>query len=161
LHKLLSAHAPWFQAEIKEVGWAKDIQFEHRLAQKFGRDRAWLVGDAAHQTGPIGMQSMNLGFREGADLAAKLTRILRDKGSPDLLETYDVEHRMEWEQLFGWKGGIQADAATDEWIRQRSARIPGCIPASGVELTLLLHQLGLEFKPAQLKKVGTEATVSV
>jgi hypothetical protein len=35
-----------------------------------------LAGDAAHQTGPIRMQSMNMGFREGADLAAKLTRIL-------------------------------------------------------------------------------------
>jgi 2-polyprenyl-6-methoxyphenol hydroxylase-like FAD-dependent oxidoreductase len=161
LHKLLSAHAPWFQAEIKEVGWAKDIQFEHRLARQFGRDRAWLAGDAAHQTGPIGMQSMNMGFREGADLAAKLTRILRDKGSPDLLETYDVEHQMEWEQLLGWKGGLQANSATDAWIRQRSVRIPGCIPASGEELTLLLHQLGLEFKPAQLEKVGTEDTVSV
>ena len=161
LHKLLSAHAPWFQAEIKEVGWAKDIQFEHRLARQFGRDRAWLAGDAAHQTGPIGMQSMNMGFREGADLAAKLTRILRDKGSPDLLEIYDVEHQMEWEQLLGWKGGLQANSATDAWIRQRSVRIPGCIPASGEELTLLLHQLGLEFKPAQLEKVGTEDTVSV
>ena len=104
---------------------------------------------------------MNMGFREGADLAAKLTRILRDKDSPDLLETYDVEHRMEWEQLLGWKGGFHASAATDEWIRQRSARIPACIPASGSELTLLLHQLGLEFKPAQLEKVGVEDTVSV
>ena len=45
LHKLLSAHAPWFQAEIKEVGWAKDIQFELRLARQLGRDRAWLAGD--------------------------------------------------------------------------------------------------------------------
>jgi 2-polyprenyl-6-methoxyphenol hydroxylase-like FAD-dependent oxidoreductase len=161
LQKLLSAHAPWFQAEIKEVGWAKDIQFEHRLARQFGRDRAWLVGDAAHQTGPVGMQSMNMGFREGADLAAKLTRILRDKDSPDLLESYDVEHRMEWEQLLGWKGGPQATATTDEWIRQRSARIPACIPASGMELTLLLRQLGLEFKPARLEKVEAEGAILV
>jgi len=161
LQKLLSAHAPWFQAEIKDVGWVKEIQFEHRLARQFGRDRAWLVGDAAHQTGPVGMQSMNMGFRESADLAAKLTKILRDKGSPDLLETYDVEHRMEWEQLLGWKGGPKANATTDEWIRQRSARIPACIPASGMELTLLLRQLGLEFKPARLEKVEAEGAILV
>jgi 2-polyprenyl-6-methoxyphenol hydroxylase-like FAD-dependent oxidoreductase len=161
LHKLLSAHAPWFQAEIKDVGWAKDIQFEHRLARRFGRDRAWLAGDAAHQTGPVGMQSMNMGFREGADLAAKLTRILRDKGSPDLLETYNLEHRMEWEQLLGWNAGPQASATTDEWVREHSARIPACIPASGRELTLLLNQLGLEFEPPHLHKVEAEGAILV
>jgi hypothetical protein len=72
-----------------------------------------------------------------------------------------VEHRMEWEQLLGWKGGPQATATTDEWIRQRSARIPACIPASGMELTLLLRQLGLEFKPARLEKVEAEGAILV
>jgi 2-polyprenyl-6-methoxyphenol hydroxylase-like FAD-dependent oxidoreductase len=159
LHKLLSVHAPWFQAEIKDVGWVKEVQFEDRLARQFGRDRAWLAGDAAHQTGPVGMQSMNMGFCEGADLAGKLTRILRDKGSSDLLENYDLERRMEWEQLLGLKGGPQASALADEWTRGRSAQIPACIPASGMELTLLLHQLGLEFKPPYLDKVEVEGAV--
>jgi 2-polyprenyl-6-methoxyphenol hydroxylase-like FAD-dependent oxidoreductase len=161
LQKLLSARAPWFQDEIKDVGWATDIQFEHRLARQFGRDRAWLAGDAAHQTGPVGMQSMNTGFREGADLAAKLTRIMRDQGSPDLLETYNLEHRLEWEQLLGWKGGPQASALTGKWIRECSARIPACIPASGTELTLLLQQLGLEYEPPHLHKVEAEAAILV
>jgi 2-polyprenyl-6-methoxyphenol hydroxylase-like FAD-dependent oxidoreductase len=154
LLRLLEARAPWFQGGIKDVGWATDIQFEHRLARQFGRDRAWLAGDAAHQTGPIGMQSMNMGFREGADLAAKLTRILREKGSPDLLETYDLEHRMEWEQLLGRKGDPKASAATGEWVRERCGMLPACIPASGSELTLLLRQLGLEFEFANLQEVG-------
>lgn len=161
LQKLLSAHAPWFKNTIKDVGWATDIQFEHQLAQRFGEDRAWLVGDAAHQTDPVGMQSMNMGFREGADLAAKLTRILRDRGSPDLLETYNLEHRLEWEQLLGWKGGPQASAVTDKWVREHSARMPSCIPASGRELTLLLQQLGLEFEPPHLHKVEAEGAILV
>jgi 2-polyprenyl-6-methoxyphenol hydroxylase-like FAD-dependent oxidoreductase len=153
LQKLLSARAPWFQNEIKNVGWAADIQFEHRLARQFGRDRAWLVGDAAHQTGPFGMQSMNMGFREGADLADKLTSILRKNGSPDLLKAYDLEHRMEWEQLLEWKGDPKTTGAPDKWIRERSARMSACIPASGSELTLLLRQLGLELEFASLQKV--------
>jgi len=161
LQKLLSVRVPWFKNTVKDVGWAADIQFEHQLARQFGRDRAWLVGDAAHQTGPVGMQSMNMGFREGADLAAKLTRILRDKGSPDLLETYNLEHRMEWKQLLGWSVGPQTSATTDEWVREHSARIPACIPASGRELTLLLNQLGLGFEPAHLQKVGAEGAVLV
>jgi len=159
LQKLLSAHAPWFKKTIKEVGWATDIQFEHQLARRFGRDQAWLVGDAAHQTGPVGMQSMNMGFREGADLTAKLTRILRDKGSPDLLEAYNLEHRMEWEQLLGWSSGSRTSATTDEWVREHSSRILPCIPASGRELTSLLNQLGLGFETAHLKKIGLESAI--
>ena len=145
LQKLLSAHALWFKDAIKEVGWATDIQFEHQLVRRFGRHRAWLVGDAAHQTGPVGMQSLNMGFREGADLAGKLTRILRDKGSPSLLENYNDEYRMEWKQLLGWNVVPQVAATTDEWVRKHSTRIPACIPASGRDLTLLLNQLGLGF----------------
>jgi 2-polyprenyl-6-methoxyphenol hydroxylase-like FAD-dependent oxidoreductase len=153
LLRLLGERAPWFQGGIKNVGWATDIQFEHRLARQFGRDRAWLAGDAAHQTGPVGMQSMNMGIREGADLAAKLTRILREKGSPDLLDAYGLEHRAEWEQLLGRKGDPKAGAATDQWVREHCGRLPACIPASGNELTLLLRQLGLEFEFASLQEV--------
>jgi hypothetical protein len=92
------------------------------------------------------MQSMNIGFREGADLAARLTRILREKGLPDLLESYNFERRLEWEQLFGRNGDPAASSTTGEWVRERRGRLPGCIPASGSELTLLLRQLGLEFE---------------
>jgi 2-polyprenyl-6-methoxyphenol hydroxylase-like FAD-dependent oxidoreductase len=145
LEQLLRERAPWFKSGIKEVGWATDIQFEHRLARQLGRDQAWLAGDAAHQTGPVGMQSMNIGFREGSDLAEKLGRILRQDGSPDLLESYELERRQEWRQLLGWKGGPKPGGATSDWVRERSERLPGCIPASGQELTLLLRQLGLDF----------------
>jgi 2-polyprenyl-6-methoxyphenol hydroxylase-like FAD-dependent oxidoreductase len=145
LQRLLLGRAPWFQAGIKSVGWAADIQFEHRVAQQFGRDRAWLAGDAAHQTGPVGMQSMNVGFREGADLATKLARILHEGSSPDLLGAYHQEHRTEWERLLGLRGRFTAGAGTDAWVRERRADLPACIPASGLELNLLLHQLGIEF----------------
>ena len=86
---------------------------------------------------------MNMGFREGADLAAKLNAILREKRSPDLLAIYDRERRLEWEQLFGLKGEPKASAAASEWIQQRSGRLPACIPASGSDLTLLMRQLNL------------------
>jgi len=154
LQQMLAARAPWFQAGVKEVGWATHIQFDHRCASQFGRGRAWLAGDAAHQTGPVGMQSMNMGLREGADLAARLKLILREKGSLELLQTYDQERRREWERMLGLKGDPKPGARTDAWVRQRGGELPQCIPASGPELTLLLSQLGLEFDPAGPGKAG-------
>jgi 2-polyprenyl-6-methoxyphenol hydroxylase-like FAD-dependent oxidoreductase len=144
--QLLAARAPWFQAGVKAVGWGADIQFEHRLARQLGRDRAWLAGDAAHQTTPVGMQSMNMGMREGADLAARLKRILRENGSPQLLEAYNQEQHTQWERLLGLQGEPKAGAATDAWVRQHGGRMLRCLPALDGDLSLLLNQLGLEFE---------------
>ncbi len=154
LQQLLEARAPWFQAGIKNVGWGAEIQFARRLARQFGRERAWLAGDAAHQTSPVGMQSMNMGMREGAGLAAKLKQILRDKGSPDLLEAYHRDYRTEWEHLLGLKGDPKAGAATGPWVRERRGKALSCLPASGSELGLLLRQLGLEWEGAGLPQVS-------
>jgi len=145
LRRLLNERAPWFQNPVEEVVWSTDVQFEPRLARHFGRNLCWLAGDAAHQTGPVGMQSMNIGFLEAADLARVLTEILRKGGPMDLLEGYDRAHRREWQQLLGFKAGTPATDAAAEWVAQRAARIVGSIPASGAELTFLLKQLGIHF----------------
>jgi len=145
LRRLLNDRAPWFQNPVNELVWAADVQFEPRLAGQFGRNRCWLAGDAAHQTGPVGMQSMNVGFREAADLAEALTQILRKGGSEDLLLGYERAHRGEWQQLLGFKTDTPATAAAAAWVRQRAAKIVGSIPASGADLTCLLKQLGIKF----------------
>jgi 2-polyprenyl-6-methoxyphenol hydroxylase-like FAD-dependent oxidoreductase len=145
LRRLLNDRAPWFQNLVKEVVWTADVQFEPQVARQFGRDLCWLAGDAAHQTGPVGMQSMNIGFREAADLARVLTQILR-KGAPRaLLESYDRTHRREWRELLGFKADPSATNAATEWVEQQAARIVGSIPASGADLTCLLKQLGIYF----------------
>jgi 2-polyprenyl-6-methoxyphenol hydroxylase-like FAD-dependent oxidoreductase len=145
LEQLLAARAPWFRAGIKNAAWSAQLQFAQRVARPFGRRRAWLAGDAAHQTSPIGMQSMNMGMREGAGLAAKLKQILRDAGSPELLASYNLEQGKEWERLLGLSGAPKPGAGCGEWVRKQSARLLSCLPATGVELGLFLRQLGLEF----------------
>ena len=142
LRRLMNDRAPWFQSQILDIVWTADVQFQPRLARQFGRNLCWLAGDAAHQTGPVGMQSMNMGFREAADLADALTQILRKGGSGDLLKSYDRAHWNEWSQLLGFKAGFTD--TTPEWVRRRAARIVGGIPASGADLTCLLRQLGID-----------------
>jgi 2-polyprenyl-6-methoxyphenol hydroxylase-like FAD-dependent oxidoreductase len=139
----LATRVPWFTAGVKDVHWAVDIQFQHRLARQFGRDRCWLVGDAAHQTSPAGIQSMNVGLLEAEDLAGTLVRILRHGASADLLLEYSRTHQAEWRQLLGLNGGPPASNKANEWVRENAVRILRCLPAARTELGALLAQAGL------------------
>jgi 2-polyprenyl-6-methoxyphenol hydroxylase-like FAD-dependent oxidoreductase len=143
LQQQLAARAPWFGTGIRALDWAADIQFQHRLARQYGRGRCWLVGDAAHQTAPAGIQSMNVGLLEAEDLAAKLAQIIREAAPEAILAEYERAHRDEWRRLLGATGAPKAGAATSPWIERHSRQILSSLPASGNELGLLLTQLGL------------------
>ena len=146
LQTLIQKRAPWFREAIKEVTWFAEVKFERRLAKRFGQDRCWLAGDAAHQTIPVGMQSMNVGLREAEELACKFTRVLRDKAPLDSLEAHGRDYRRSWQVLLGLTGELRVREQASPWVKQRSARIPFCIPASGDELVSLVNQLGLDFQ---------------
>ena len=135
--------APWFTSEIKRVHWCSEVSFERRLVAEFGRKRCWLAGDAAHQTGPVGVQSMNMGFREGASLAAILHKILREGASPGLLETYNRDLQKDWQVLLARSSGLKPRSGTNPWIAKRCDRILPCLPACGPDLEPLAAQLDL------------------
>jgi 2-polyprenyl-6-methoxyphenol hydroxylase-like FAD-dependent oxidoreductase len=143
---MLRQRAPWFNASVKDITWGTRVNFDSRLAHSFGQNRCWLAGDAAHQTSPVGMQSMNVGLREGADLAAALKDVLRHRGSLSLLQSYDAHQLAEWRRLLALTGGPQASEKTEEWVQQHRGRIVSSVPASGGDLALLLKSLGLVFK---------------
>jgi NADPH-dependent dioxygenase len=143
---LVRDRAPWFEGTIGEIDWRAEVQFEPGVSRQFGQGRCWLAGDAAHQTGPVGMQSMNLGLREAGELVAHMKRILREQGSPNLLNAYASDRREEWHHLLGTKGELKASVQTNPWIRERGARILPCLPASGAHLRQLFDQIGLDVR---------------
>jgi 2-polyprenyl-6-methoxyphenol hydroxylase-like FAD-dependent oxidoreductase len=143
VQELVKERAPWFAGTIGEIDWSTEVQFEPGVSSRFGQGHCWLAGDAAHQTGPVGMQSMNVGIREAAELVQKLKKILREHGSASLLDAYACERREEWQQLLGTRGEPKPWIQTDPWIKERSARILPCLPASGEHLTQLFDQIGL------------------
>lgn len=143
--RLAQMRAPWFEGNIRDFYWWAHIRFEHGLAKQFGKGRVWLAGDAAHQTGPVGVQSMNAGLHEAEDLAGKLGKILREGASLELLENYSRVHRDQWERLLGLKGGLRARREADSWVEEHSAKLLSCIPASDEDLTHLVNQLGFDF----------------
>jgi len=145
VEKVAKRRAPWFTAGVKEIAWCTEVVFEQRVAKQFGRDRCWLAGDAAHQTGPVGVQSMNVGMGEAVSLAGALRRILREKAPLNLLESCDHEWQAEWRRLLGLTGGLKPRSDTAPWMRERRDRILSCLPASHEDLAPLAGQLGLEF----------------
>lgn len=145
IHLLAQWRAPWFKDEIRKVEWTTDVQFEPCVAKEFGRNRCWLAGDAAHQTGPVGVQSMNAGMVEGAELASRLTRILRHNAPLASLDSYNKNCRDEWRRLLGMEGGFQAADDSALWVKEHCEQLRSCIPATGADMTLLARQLGLVF----------------
>jgi 2-polyprenyl-6-methoxyphenol hydroxylase-like FAD-dependent oxidoreductase len=144
LHELVAARAPWFDAEVGDVTWSVAVRFEKRLAESFGSGRAWLAGDAAHVAGPVGVQSMNVGFREARDLADSIQGVLHQGAPASSLGGYAGARRAEWRTLLGLDEAVRAGAGASDWVRARSERILSCVPASGEHLRRLLGQIGLD-----------------
>jgi NADPH-dependent dioxygenase len=144
LENFITQRAPWFTGSIDEVNWQIVVRFERRLAGSFGRGRMCLLGDAAHMTGPVGMQSMNLGLFEARDLAEILARVLREGGRLDELDGCHQRWESVWRHLLGVDGGLHPQPLVDPWIGRHAARLMFCLPAHGAELTALANQLGLQ-----------------
>ncbi len=146
LRGLIYDRAPWFTGQIEQIHWRMLVRFERRLVSSFGRDRVWLAGDAAHLTGPAGMQSMNVGLREAAQLAGILTGALREGGSIEPLQEYNRQRIAEWRTLLGLEGGLVPHDHTDAWIGQHCRQLLPCLPASGPDLAELAEQLQLKWE---------------
>lgn len=143
LEELIEQRAAWFDAKPGDIAWSGDVRFEQRLAAHLGKGRAWLAGDAAHQTGPVGVQSMNAGLIEARELGLRIADAARDKGGPERLVDYETGVQKRWMQLLGKRNGLAATDGTDSWVRANAARIVPCIPATDADLTAAAAQLGL------------------
>ena len=143
LWEIVRERAPWFDPDACTVEWLTAVSFQPRLAKPLGRGRVWLVGDAAHTAGPLGVQSMNVGLREGHDLARRLSGILREGDSSKLLRYYHDDRNREWKVLLGMHDRMRYLPDAPEWARKLAGRLVSSLPASGRDLNILLEQMGL------------------
>lgn len=63
------------------------------VATHYRRDRAFLIGDAAHRFPPTGGFGLNTGLQDAHNLAWKLAQHLRNPDGPDVLDSYEAERR--------------------------------------------------------------------
>lgn len=63
------------------------------VADRYGTDRVFIAGDAAHLTSPTGGFGMNMGIQDAVDLGWKLEGTIKRWAGPHLLRSYEVERR--------------------------------------------------------------------
>ncbi len=143
IDRWIAERAPWFDGKERQVHSCLGLRFESRLATSFGRGRVWLAGDACHLTGPVGVQSMNVGIREAVALADIFADILHGARAMSALTGYDEERRSEWRHLLGLSTEPGDRRPVSSWLHRRASRLVPCLPVSGAHLDQVLNQLGL------------------
>jgi 2-polyprenyl-6-methoxyphenol hydroxylase-like FAD-dependent oxidoreductase len=63
------------------------------VADRYGTDRVFIAGDAAHLMSPTGGFGMNTGIQDSVDLGWKVEARLRGWGGDELLRSYESERR--------------------------------------------------------------------
>jgi 2-polyprenyl-6-methoxyphenol hydroxylase-like FAD-dependent oxidoreductase len=76
---------------VSKVNWFSTYHVHHRVANRFSKGRAFLLGDAAHIHSPAGGQGMNTGIGDAVNLSWKLAAVLKGKAPPALLGSYEPE----------------------------------------------------------------------
>lgn len=89
------------------------------IAERYSRQRAFLLGDSAHVMPPTGGFGGNTGIHDAHNLAWKLDAVLSDAAGPGLLDTYDCERRPVAERTLA-----QALARLQAWFKDPSKRLP-------------------------------------
>jgi 2-polyprenyl-6-methoxyphenol hydroxylase-like FAD-dependent oxidoreductase len=79
------------KVRIDTVNWFSTYHVHHRVAKRFRKGRAFLLGDAAHIHSPAGGQGMNTGIGDAINLAWKLAAVLAERAPDRLLDSYQAE----------------------------------------------------------------------
>lgn len=77
--------------EVGQVNWFSTYRVHHCVAERFGRGRMFIAGDAGHIHSPAGGQGMNTGIGDAVNLSWKIAEVLHGRADQRLLETYEAE----------------------------------------------------------------------
>jgi 2-polyprenyl-6-methoxyphenol hydroxylase-like FAD-dependent oxidoreductase len=81
----------WIRIDVQRVNWFSTYRVHHRVADRFRKGRAFLVGDAGHIHSPVGGQGMNTGIGDAVNLAWKLAAVVHRQAAESILDTYEPE----------------------------------------------------------------------
>ena len=81
--------------------WSSVFRISARLVDRYGVDRVFVAGDAAHIHPPTGAQGMNTGIQDAYNLGWKLALAVQGAAAPGLLESYHAERHPVGEEVVG------------------------------------------------------------
>ena len=144
LRALIGADVPY--DEISRRGWvARDL-----VANRYGRGRVFIAGDAAHQNTPSGGFGMNTGLGDAVDLGWKLAATLDGWGGAHLLDTYETERRPVAQR--------NVRQATENFTRDRRREIDPAIAEAGPDGEKARALLGERLHATQSRQYVTDGT---
>ncbi|MBA4849361.1 FAD-dependent monooxygenase [Emticicia sp. BO119] len=81
-----------------KVEWVSLYRFSNKMLENFVFGQVIFAGDAAHVFSPFGARGANSGIHDADNLAWKLSEILQNNATTDLLKTYNHERVMACNQ---------------------------------------------------------------
>jgi 2-polyprenyl-6-methoxyphenol hydroxylase-like FAD-dependent oxidoreductase len=111
----------WLPIRVSGVNWFSTYRVHHRVAERFRKGRAFLLGDAAHIHSPVGGQGMNTGIGDAVNLAWKLAAVLHGRAPESLLESYEPERIAFAQRLVKTTDraftAVTSTSATARWLK--------------------------------------------
>ena len=111
-----------------EVSYRHVWRVHQRVATTYRKDRALLLGDAAHINSPIGGMGMNSGIHDAIFLADRLRTVLQDRASDAPLDEYAAVRRgvaLEFVRAASHKNTADLEKKEGELWAQRNAEYAG------------------------------------
>ncbi|HEU5164719.1 MAG TPA: FAD-dependent monooxygenase [Chitinophagaceae bacterium] len=77
--------------QSKNISWQSLYRVNVHMRDKFGIDRIFITGDAAHVHSVTGGLGMNTGIRDAYNLGSKLASVIKNHANKTLMDTYEEE----------------------------------------------------------------------
>ncbi|PIA68389.1 bifunctional 3-(3-hydroxy-phenyl)propionate/3-hydroxycinnamic acid hydroxylase [Pseudomonas sediminis] len=142
----------WIEPSQLKIERKAVYRFHARCCKHFQQGRVFLAGDAAHITPPFVGQGLVAGLRDAANLAWKLSWVLKGQANPAILDSYEQErrpHAQEMIDMAKFMGRlIMPRNALLAFLGHGMMRTLGLIPAAR------RHFEELEIKPKNIFKRG-------
>ena len=98
--------SPWIAPDQGTLWRSAAYRFHALVAERWRVGRVFLAGDACHQTPPFLAQGLNQGLRDAANLAWKLSAVIKETAGEGLLDTYELERRPNVRQVIDVTKGL-------------------------------------------------------
>lgn len=130
--------------ELSEPKWLTRWGSDLRLAETYGRGRAFLLGDAAHTHSPAGGQGMNAGIQDAFDLGWRLSMAAKGDAGAGLLEEWRAERHAQGRRVLRTSDLLLRSLLLRRplWRRARELLFRALIPLA-VQRSLAMNLSGL------------------